>query len=215
MKRKNYSEKKNAIQHAANALFLEQGYESTSVDQILNSLNISKGTFYHYFDSKAELLESIINDFTASFVTHLEPLVGDNSLTALAKLNAFYLLNQTMKEANQGFFLQVISAWYQDNNLIYKHRLDETLINRLTPYLERILIQGKDENVFDIINPSETAVLIAQLGINLRDRMVQEVLNNGPNLEAIVRTYERSIERILGIPSGSLVIFSREFIVKS
>ena len=42
-------------------LFGETGYLKTTVEEITNSLNISKGSFYTYFDSKESLLLGILN----------------------------------------------------------------------------------------------------------------------------------------------------------
>jgi AcrR family transcriptional regulator len=44
------------IREAANQLFLEQGYEATTVDAIVAAAGISKGTFYLYFERKEDLL---------------------------------------------------------------------------------------------------------------------------------------------------------------
>lgn len=48
--------KRQTVIDTALRLFVERGYEQVSVDDILRAANISKGTFYHYFDSKEELL---------------------------------------------------------------------------------------------------------------------------------------------------------------
>jgi len=44
------------IREAANKLFLEQGFEHTTVDAIVASAGISKGTFYLHFERKEDLL---------------------------------------------------------------------------------------------------------------------------------------------------------------
>jgi len=44
------------IREAANQLFLEQGFESTTVDAIVAAAGVSKGTFYLYFERKEDLL---------------------------------------------------------------------------------------------------------------------------------------------------------------
>lgn len=44
------------IREAANRLFLEHGFEDTTVDSIVEAANVSKGTFYTYFKRKEDLL---------------------------------------------------------------------------------------------------------------------------------------------------------------
>ena len=215
MKRKGYNEKKDKILQAANTLFLEKGYGSTSVDEILESVKISKGTFYHYFNSKAELLESIIDEFTNSFIIHLRPIVDNKNMSAIEKLNAYYVLNQTMKKENKALFMQAAAVWYKEDNLLYKQRLNKSLIDALTPQVEKILIQGSQEGVFDIIEPYETALLINHLGFSLRDRMLEEFLKKKPDMKKVqdaVKTHQRGVEKILGIPGDSLTIFSSNYL---
>jgi AcrR family transcriptional regulator len=45
-----------AIEEAASALFAEQGYEATTVDQISQRAEISHMTFFRYFPSKAHVI---------------------------------------------------------------------------------------------------------------------------------------------------------------
>ena len=52
-------EKKQAILDVAERLFYHKGYEQTSVQDILDVLNASKGSFYHHFESKFTVLETL------------------------------------------------------------------------------------------------------------------------------------------------------------
>ncbi|MDR2474815.1 MAG: TetR/AcrR family transcriptional regulator [Bacteroidales bacterium] len=54
------NEKKHAIMHAAFLLFANQGYTSTSITQVAEKANISKGLMYNYFESKEALLNAIV-----------------------------------------------------------------------------------------------------------------------------------------------------------
>ena len=51
--------KKQEILHAAELLFCRKGYGQTSVQDILDQLQTSKGSFYHHFISKEALLETM------------------------------------------------------------------------------------------------------------------------------------------------------------
>ncbi|MEH7505226.1 TetR/AcrR family transcriptional regulator [Neobacillus drentensis] len=53
-----YNRKQNVIK-MAHQLFIEKGYQATSIQDILDYSGISKGTFYNYFSSKNELLIGI------------------------------------------------------------------------------------------------------------------------------------------------------------
>ena len=53
------------IVHAARNLMLAQGYPITSVDDIIKAAGVSKGSFYHFFESKEELALTAMHDFLA------------------------------------------------------------------------------------------------------------------------------------------------------
>lgn len=59
MARKDSNHTKKRIVDAAWELFYEQGYEQTTIDDILERAQTSKGSFYHYFDGKDALLASL------------------------------------------------------------------------------------------------------------------------------------------------------------
>lgn len=59
MKKKNAQNTKKKIVSAAWKLFYEQGYDNTTVDDIVSESGTSKGSFYHYFSSKDALLSSL------------------------------------------------------------------------------------------------------------------------------------------------------------
>ncbi len=61
--------KRATIMSASQALFLSNGYQGTSVDQIAASAEVSKQTVYKHFGDKQELLVSIVDDALDSTVT--------------------------------------------------------------------------------------------------------------------------------------------------
>jgi len=65
--------KRQTILSAGRALFLSNGYQGTSVDQIAASAEVSKQTVYKHFGDKQELLLAIVNNALESTVT---PFLG-------------------------------------------------------------------------------------------------------------------------------------------
>ena len=71
MSKKNDRNTKGKIINAAWDLFYEQGYEYTTVEEIIEKSGTSKGSFYHYFEGKDALLGSlsyIFDDSRSLFV---------------------------------------------------------------------------------------------------------------------------------------------------
>lgn len=57
---KNRRERVKALSDAATKLFLTQGIDSTTIDDITKSAGVSKGSFYRYFESKHELVDHLV-----------------------------------------------------------------------------------------------------------------------------------------------------------
>ena len=79
---------KKKIVSAAWKLFYEQGYDDTTVDDIVEESGTSKGSFYHYFEGKDALLSSLSFLFDEKY-EELTPLISDemNSVDKLLYLN--------------------------------------------------------------------------------------------------------------------------------
>ena len=84
MPRKNTRNTKGRIISAAWKLFYEQGYEETTVEDIVFESETSKGSFYHYFDGKDALLGTLANVFDEKYEQLTE--VMDPALDAMEKL---------------------------------------------------------------------------------------------------------------------------------
>ena len=91
MKKKNSNNTKGKIVSAAWQLFYEQGYDNTTVEEIVDASGTSRGSFYHYFDGKAALLSSLSYLFDEKYDELAESMNPD--LSPIEKLN---LMNQEL-----------------------------------------------------------------------------------------------------------------------
>jgi len=88
MGKKNSRNTKARIVNAAWKLFYEQGYEDTTVEDIIFESETSKGSFYHYFDGKDALLSSLSMLFDEQYELLMErPDLPENSIDLLQYLN--------------------------------------------------------------------------------------------------------------------------------
>ncbi len=79
MAKKNQKNTKGKIISAAWKLFYEQGYEDTTVEEIVEESGTSKGSFYHYFEGKDALLSSLSYLFDEKYqelMEQMEPGMG-------------------------------------------------------------------------------------------------------------------------------------------
>lgn len=80
MAKKNRRNTKGKIISAAWKLFYEQGYDDTTVDEIVEESGTSKGSFYHYFEGKDALLSSLSFIFDEKY-EELKTQLDENSTT--------------------------------------------------------------------------------------------------------------------------------------
>lgn len=84
MAKKNARNTRGKIVEAAWQLFYEQGYEDTTVEEIIESSHTSKGSFYHYFDGKDALLSTLSDLFDQKYLALQEAM--DPAMPAMDKL---------------------------------------------------------------------------------------------------------------------------------
>lgn len=69
----------------------EKGYSAVGVDEILRSAEVPKGSFYHYFKSKADFGSQLVEAYHTFFVGMLERSLSNADLPPLERLRAFTL----------------------------------------------------------------------------------------------------------------------------
>lgn len=99
MARKDPRNTRRKIVTAAWKLFYEQGYDRTTVDQIILESGTSKGSFYHYFNGKDALLSSLSSLFDDKYEELMQEIDPDmNSFDKLMFLNRelFQMIEDTV-----------------------------------------------------------------------------------------------------------------------
>ena len=105
MARKNTRNTRGRIISAAWKLFYEQGYENTTVEDIVFESETSKGSFYHYFDGKDALLGTLANVFDEKYEELLPSLTPD--MDAMDKL--IYLNHELFAMIDGGVSMDLLA----------------------------------------------------------------------------------------------------------
>ena len=71
------------------AMLTERGFGAVGLDEVLSGVGVAKGSFYHYFGSKAEFGLALVDAYAAYFANKLDRWFLDESLSPLARLSAF------------------------------------------------------------------------------------------------------------------------------
>src|SRR6516225_11317333 len=127
--------RRGAILDAAQRLVLSKGYERLTVQDLLDDLRISKGAFYHYFDSKPAVIEALTERLVDDSERVLAPIVADRQLSAVDKLQGFFGEVVRWKSARQTLLVAMLPVWYAPDNIAFRHMVDRAVANRLAPLL--------------------------------------------------------------------------------
>jgi AcrR family transcriptional regulator len=153
---KNPEERKKEIMDTAGQFFLTKGYEETSVNMIVEHLNIAKGTFYYYFKSKEEVLGAILEDYLEQFAQQIRRLTLNKEMKAYEKLQ-FVLKN--ILSSNQE--PKHLTAHVEDSKSGKLHAMmDEKFYEKFKPIIVSILKQGIEEGMFNISYPEELTEIL-------------------------------------------------------
>jgi AcrR family transcriptional regulator len=207
-----YAIRREAFVDAGQQLLQAKGYEQTSIQDVLDELDASRGAFYHYFDSKAALLEAIVERMVDAAIASLAPVLADPDLSAVAKLEGFFSGIAGWKAERRDLVLALIQVWLSDDNALLREKFRQHLLVRLAPLLSAIVRQGKDEGIFSASSPDDAARVLISL-LHGASQMASELYvarkANSVTFEFVERTlaaYDEAYERILGLPDGSLTV---------
>jgi AcrR family transcriptional regulator len=137
---KNTRNTRGRIISAAWELFYEQGYEDTTVEEIIERSATSKGSFYHYFDGKDALLSSLSYLFDEEYARLQQELAPD--MDAFDKLLALNHALFTMIENRVSLDLLARLLSSQLITKGNKHLLDHDRL--YFKYLRQIVREGQD-----------------------------------------------------------------------
>lgn len=190
--------RRREIVSASRILFLSQGYENTTMQDIMTKLQIAKGTTYHYFRSKEELLDAVIEDMVTEYINAIEESLNQSEGTALEKMQILVTVGRIVSSSTD----TLIDALHRADNREMHARLLAVTLTRLSPLYARVISQGCEERVFHVEHPLECAEImlagiqfITDIGCHPWSR---------EDLARRIRAIPNLIESQLNAPQGSL-----------
>lgn len=208
----------------AQRLFFANGYDNTTVNDIIREAGVSKGAFYHYFASKESLLEALAARLARDSLAELQPVLDDPSLDAVDRLNALMAgsrrLNVELAPQLHGTF----DVLFRPENVVLFHKIDQTVREIAAPLISAILERGGEEGIFDVPDPNAFADMLLQLRLTFREVMHQALRQTEQGnvdeaarlLDDRLRLYGVAIDRLLKLPDGTIQVaedgFARAFL---
>ncbi len=219
-----YAARRNEILEVARKLVYTKGYEEMSIQDILDEMKISKGAFYHYFDSKPAMLEALIDKLGDEAAASFLPLLDDPALPALEKLCRYFSSAVQWKSTQKEFMLALLRIWYSDENALTRQKVFTTLSKRVTPSFTRVIEQGVREGTLHTSFPEQATEMSLYLILGLGDKFGEIILGHEAGnvhmsaeekfrvMHNAITAYTDALERILGASAGSIQLMNDEAI---
>lgn len=196
---KAHDERKNEIIDTAQNLFMTKGYSACSVAEIIDAIGIAKGTFYHYFKSKEEVLDAIVDKGTDMIVNRIYKVLHDDKLDYIEKI-VDSLFSMQIEDSMGGDILDELHK--AENSLMHQKSI-YMIVNRVSPLLEELIIQGNKDGVFKCKHPRQYLKIILSSSVTLLDDGIFH-MNKEEKME-IFSSIVDLLEQVLGVEEGVIM----------
>ena len=194
---KTAEERKNEILNVAEQLFAEKGFDNASTNDIINKIGIARGTLYHHFGSKEEILDALVDRMTGQSISRAEAVISDQSIPLLDRLSKAVI----SLDVGSGAGAEVFEQIHKPQNALLHQKMQERLLSGVVPLIAKLIKEGNADGIFNSNYPDEAAEMImiyANIAFDeLADLTPEEMERKSQAL--ICHT-----ERILGAEEGSL-----------
>ncbi len=187
--RKGEKRKKELLKIAYD-MFLTQGYENTSVDEIIEKAQIAKGTYYYYFQSKEQMLEEVIDMMIDNETEMAKQIIGMD-ISAPQKIVGILASMKPTEEEQP-----VKNALFQSENVLMHYKVRQKLINVLTPLLSEVIGEGVKEGIFECENIPERVKMLLIIS--------DSTFNEGTFTENDISVFIDMTEKLLGAEGGTM-----------
>ncbi len=191
--------RRNELLEAAQRLFLEKGYNKTTVQDILDVDGLSKGVFYYYFKSKEEVMDAIIERIVEAEVANAKKIVNDAGMTPSQKLNAI-LTGKGLSEENNKNKESVVSQLHRAENAEMHQKSMVRTIIALSPVIANILTDKDGYHYFSTDYPEETVALFLAAGQFIFDDSLFQW--NEEQRTRLAAAFIEMMEKTLGVQAG-------------
>ena len=148
----------NLILDVAFRLFMEKGYEHTSIQDIIENLGgLSKGAIYHHFKSKEDILVAVTDKMTEESNQMLAVIRDRTDLTGKEKLKTIF--RESIGRPVQNDIFTVAPDFHNSPRLlfsIFRETMEEAVPNYILPIIEQGIADGSIQTDY----PAELAELI-------------------------------------------------------
>lgn len=142
-------------------LFLEKGYEHTTIQDIINALgDLSKGAIYHHFKSKDEIIIAVVDRLYSSTEDTCSKIKADKSLNGLQKLRKLFFIS--LDNPNQEIVIEAMPNLLKNPKFLAM-QLEQTIYELAHKIIYPVICEGIDDGSIQTEYPKELAEVVSLL----------------------------------------------------
>lgn len=196
---KSAEERKEEILDVAEQLFAEKGFDNASTNDIINKIGIARGTLYHHFSSKEEILDAIVERMISRSIAGAKAVIKDTRIPLTDRIvGAFLALNM---DSGAGAGAEVLEQIHKPQNALLHQKTQERLLGEVVPLMGELIEEGNGSGMFHSQYPLEAAEMIIVYSNTAFDASVE--LTPEQKM-AKIKAFIYHTERILGAEEKSL-----------
>lgn len=196
----------------AQQLFIAKGYQATTISDVMAMAGVSKGGFYHHFDSKEALLEALATRISEQSMQGVQAILDDPCLDPFARLNTMFRHMRSDKLKIDPDLSRAFEMVFLPGNLQLYDRVRRASFAVVTPALVRILEEGVADGVFSVPDVEAAVAIMLHINTATYDAIAAALAERdtgqmGPALAHLYRMISMqgiAIDRLLGLPDGSI-----------
>ena len=191
--------RKQDLLNIAYRMFIERGYENTSVDDIIIEAGIAKGTYYYYFESKEATLEAVI-EMMIEKAENIAKAALMKPVPIPQKLASVVYAFQPNKDE-----IVITDVLERKENIVMHDKIGKKIVEVAVPILSDIVREGIAQGIFACTNVEERVKMLLIMSQNMFDY--------GAYSNKDIEVYVDMLEKSLGAKEGTMSFIS-EFLLE-
>lgn len=213
--------KKQVILQTAETMFCRNGYETTSVQDILDALHTSKGSFYHHYASKELLLEEICRTRAKNGMEKIISGLTD-SMSATENINRLFSGAMPLNGENLSFLRMLLPVFTLPEGRQVRAGYADALTEMMLPSTVKEIERGNETGEFYCTDPQHSAEMCWLLIHDCWIRICMLIIRNEQagsetdpaELLSLTENYRRCVERLLSAPFGSIRLMNLDELIR-
>lgn len=195
--------RRNEILDAAGELFMINGFDKTSTNEILEKAGIARGTLYYYFKSKEAIMDALIERQNTSMLAAASEIAADKSISVSERIIRV-ILSQNIEESNSPM-LELIN---KPQNALMHQKVQKVMIKGLTPLITGLLEEGIEQGLFRTPYPYECVeMILTYASVVFDDNDVIELTQEETISRAQAFLY--NMEHLIGAKEGTFASLAK------